>query len=120
MRILAAEPPGAENPPTFPPAARTLWQGMISATGFFAMAWPTLVKGPSPGRTRRAGTGHYFCRQTVRSTSERHSSSYQIEPVCNETARGSWFGHSAIDGEVSRGHRRLGGRELVPQFSKQI
>src|SRR5215510_4713786 len=41
MRILAAEPPGAEKPPTLPPAARTLWQGIISATGFFAMDWPT-------------------------------------------------------------------------------
>jgi hypothetical protein len=37
MRILAAEPPGAEKPPTLPPAAKTLWQGMISATGFLAM-----------------------------------------------------------------------------------
>ena len=32
MRILAAEPPGAENPPTLPPAARTLWQGMTPNT----------------------------------------------------------------------------------------
>ena len=38
MRFLAADPPGAEKPPTLPPAARTLWQGMISATGFLAMA----------------------------------------------------------------------------------
>ena len=30
MRILAAEPPGAEKPPTLPPAAKTLWHGMIS------------------------------------------------------------------------------------------
>ena len=41
MRFLAAEPPGAEKPPILPPAARTLWQGMISATGFLAMASPT-------------------------------------------------------------------------------
>src|SRR6516164_9401741 len=27
MRILAAEPPGAEKPPTLPPAASTLWAG---------------------------------------------------------------------------------------------
>src|SRR5277367_6776220 len=26
MRILAPEPPGAEKPPTLPPAAKTLWQ----------------------------------------------------------------------------------------------
>jgi len=38
MRILAAEPPGAEKPPILPPAANTLWQGMISATGFLAIA----------------------------------------------------------------------------------
>src|SRR5215469_4368387 len=50
MRILAAEPPGAEKPPTLPPAASTLWQGIISATGFFAMAWPTsrAASGPAP------------------------------------------------------------------------
>ena len=47
---MAADPPGAENPPTLPPAARILWQGMISATGFFAMAWPTsrAASGPAP------------------------------------------------------------------------
>jgi hypothetical protein len=41
MRILAADPPGAEKPPILPPAAKTRWQGMISGTGFLAMAWPT-------------------------------------------------------------------------------
>ena len=30
MRILAAEPPGAEKPPILPPAAKTLWQGESS------------------------------------------------------------------------------------------
>ena len=29
---------GAEKPPILPPVAKTLWQGMIRATGFFAMA----------------------------------------------------------------------------------
>ena len=52
MRLLAAGPPGAENPPTFPPVARTLWQGMISATGFFAIAWPPQPLGM--GRLRAA------------------------------------------------------------------
>src|SRR6516164_10214981 len=52
MRILAAEPPGAEKPPTLPPAASTLWQGMISATGFFAIAWPPQPLGM--GRLRAA------------------------------------------------------------------
>jgi len=51
------------------------------------------------------------------STHERHSPSCQIEPVCNETARSSWLGDSGIDGDGSRRHRRLRGRELVPQFS---
>jgi hypothetical protein len=40
MCIFAAEPPGAEKPPILPPAARTLWQGMIN-TGFLAIASPT-------------------------------------------------------------------------------
>src|SRR5215471_20885121 len=59
MRILAAEPPGAEKPPTLPPAARTLWQGIISATGFFAMAWPTsrAASGPAPSSFARAAVG---------------------------------------------------------------
>jgi hypothetical protein len=31
MRTFVVEPPGAEKPPILPPAASTLWQGMISA-----------------------------------------------------------------------------------------
>jgi hypothetical protein len=50
MRIFAADPPGAENPPTLPPAANTRWHGMINGTGFLAMAWPTsrAASGPAP------------------------------------------------------------------------
>src|ERR1700757_3973873 len=59
-------------------------------------------------------------RECLKSTHERHSPSCQIEPVCNETARSIWLCGSGIDGEGSRRHRRLRGRELVPQFSKQI
>ena len=29
---------GAEKPPTLPPAAKTRWQGMKRATGFWAIA----------------------------------------------------------------------------------
>ena len=49
MRFWAAEPPGAENPPTLPPAARTLWQGMIRATGFLAMGFAHIARGFRPG-----------------------------------------------------------------------
>src|SRR5215468_82516 len=45
MRILAAEPPGAEKPPTLPPAARTLWQGIISATGFLRHGLAHIARG---------------------------------------------------------------------------
>jgi hypothetical protein len=38
MWALATEPPGAENPPTLPPAASTRWHGIMSGTGFRAIA----------------------------------------------------------------------------------
>ena len=41
MRAFVAAPPGAEKPPSLPPAASTRWQGIKSGMGFFAMAWPT-------------------------------------------------------------------------------
>src|ERR1700757_2605731 len=61
IRLLAADPPGAEKPPTLPPAARILWQGMISATGFFAMAWPTsrAASGPAPRSFCRSAVGRW-------------------------------------------------------------
>jgi hypothetical protein len=53
------EPPGAEKPPILPPAARTRWHGMISAPGFFAIAWPTsrAASGPAPSFLRKRAVG---------------------------------------------------------------
>ena len=50
IRALDTDPPGAEKPPILPPAAVTRWQGMISGTGFAAMACPTsrAYSGPAP------------------------------------------------------------------------
>ena len=44
--------PGAENPPILPPAASTRWHGMISGTGFCAIACPT-SRAASPRRRHR-------------------------------------------------------------------
>jgi hypothetical protein len=46
MRILAAEPPGAEKPPTLPPAAKTLWQGMIGGFNVAAASICDHDRGP--------------------------------------------------------------------------
>ena len=47
---LVSAPPGAENPPIFPPAASTRWHGTINGTGFAAIAFPTsrAASGPAP------------------------------------------------------------------------
>ena len=53
MRALVSAPPGAEKPPSLPPAASTRWQGMRSGIGFFAMADADVAR----GLARRADRG---------------------------------------------------------------
>jgi len=49
MRLLAAEPPGAENPPTLPPAARTLRQGMNQGHRIPGHGFADIARGFRPG-----------------------------------------------------------------------